>query len=541
MHSNPDLKPTVLNKAGGIDAGLLLTRMEARLLKADPSDETLALLRKPSIWRRFGPEDRLRWADLAQMAGDMETTCRILESLNQEFPSLSAAWQRHLELLGILGRDTDRAALLARARPHIGETAARQWGEPPPVLTAAEEKDMLAAASPFHRHHDRMAALKRFMTLFAGREDCFARQWADRGRKKSGYVPERRPLTPDDLEEHFNGRKTFGIYLMQADGNIRTAVIDADLKKALRGSTVRRQALQQIRREAVHMITRIREISRSAGAVPLVEFSGGKGYHFWYFFEQPQACAPVRAALFAIVGQVLPDLTAFNLEVFPKQDHPGGKGFGNLVKLPLGVHRATGKRSYFMDCRDRRVDAQLNLLLTTDYAPARTMTERLTAEESAEVVVHPRWKAWADTYPDLYQLQRTCAPLAQVMSLCLDGGSLSIREEKILYQTIGFLADGPRLLHYLLGGLPDYNRHQVDYRLSRLRGTPLGCRRIHELLTFSGSICSFERQAAYPHPLLQIDGWQEPSSVPPSEKVVDLTSALDHLQTAITQVQRLLK
>ena len=541
MHPNPDPRAAAGSaKSGGIDAGLILARMEARLLEGEPSDEIRALLRKAPIWRRLGPEDRLRWAELTQMAEDVETTCKVLDSLNREFPSLTEAWRRHLELLSIIGRDAARAALLARARPHIGETDARQWAEPKPVNALVEEEDMPAAADPFNRHHEHMAMRHRFMTLFAGREDCFARQWANRTQQKSGYVPERRPLTPDDLDAHFSGHKTYGIYLMRADGNIRTAVIDADLKKNLRSRTLNQKDRRRIRREATHLITRIREISRSAGAAPLVEFSGGKGYHFWYFFEQPQASAPIRSALFAIVHQVLPDLTAFNLEVFPKQDQPGGKGFGNLVKLPLGVHRATGKRSWFMDCRDRRVEAQLKLLTTTEYTRPDVMFERLTSKTAAQVVIHPRWKAWADAYPDLYRLQSTCAPLAQIMSLCLDGGTLSMREEKIVYQTIGFLADGPRMLHYLLGGLPDYNRHQVDYRLSRLRGTPLGCRRIHELLSFAGPICRFEHQAAYSHPLLHIDGWREPS-VPPSEKVVDLTSALDHLQSAITQVRRFLE
>ncbi|MBC2710059.1 MAG: DNA primase, partial [Desulfosarcina sp.] len=100
--------------------------------------------------------------------------------------------------------------------------------------------------------------------------------------------------------------------------------------------------------------------------------------------------------------------------------------------------------------------------------------------------------------------------------------------------------NGQRLLHYLLARLPDYNPHQVDYRLSRLRGTPLGCRRIHTLLGFAGAFCRFTRKAAYLHPLLHIDGWQEPP-IPPSEKAIDLTSALERLQTAIVQVERFMK
>ena len=540
MTPPPDLKKPAGRPAGKLDAGLLLARLETRILNDEHSEQTGALLRKEVLWRRLAAEDRLRWAELAQMAQESETACHVLDSLNREHPSNVDAWQRHLELLSILNASNAFAALLARARSHIGETLYAQWIKMPRVNVSSEEKDLQAAALPFERHHQRMASLQRFMDLFAGREDCFARQWSNRKENRQGYVPERRPFGPADLDEHLSGRKTYGIYLMQTDGRIRTAVIDADLKKALRDRPLTSSERNRVRREAVHMISRIKELSRSAGASVLVEFSGAKGYHFWYFFQKPEASGSARSVLANMVRQLTPDLTAFTLEVFPKQDRPGGKGFGNLVKLPLGLHRATGKRSFFPDCADRSVNAQLDFLSTTKYSPLQAMNDRLAATESARVVLHPRWKAWAESYPDLYRLQGACAPLAQVMSLCLDNGTLSLREEKILFQTIGFLPDGRKLLHYLMNGLSEYNPHQVDYRLSRLRGTPLGCRRIHELLGFAGPFCRFSRQADYLHPLLHIEGWQiSPASV--SEKAADLTSALERLHTAIVQVQRFMK
>jgi hypothetical protein len=38
--------------------------------------------------------------------------------------------------------------------------------------------------------------------------------------------------------------------------------------------------------------------------------------------------------------------------MFPKQDSLNGKDLGNLMKLPLGINRKTGNRSYFVrnDC-----------------------------------------------------------------------------------------------------------------------------------------------------------------------------------------------
>lgn len=521
------------------EAALLLTRLEERIIKGERLDQVRAVLQKEPLWSRLDIGDRLRWVELSQMAAVPQTARMVLDSLHRDHPDCAAAWEKHLELLSIIGPAKAFAALLARAKPHIGAERHRERLVSAHPAALSEEEEVAAAAGPFERYHHRVAAMRHFMLLFAGRGDCFARQWFDSRTDRQGYVPERRPMGMADLEEHLSGRKTYGIYLMQTDGRIRTAVIDADLDKSLRGRFPDAQTRSRVRREAAHLIARVKELSKPFGILPLPEFSGSKGYHFWYLFNRPAACAPVRAALRHIVTQLVPDLTAFHLEVFPKQDQPVGKGFGNLVKLPLGLHRGTGKRSYFLGCTDRSVEAQIAFLSGIQGADPEALI-RTAASKSAQVVVHPRWRKWAEAYPALFELQSACAPLSQVMSLCLERGRLSLREEKILYQTIGFLPDGSRLLHYLSAKLPDYNPHIVDYRLSRLRGTPLGCRRIHSLLGYAGPFCRFTRAADYLHPLLHVENWPETMHAP-AEKTVDLAAALDRLQTAIVQVERVLK
>jgi tetratricopeptide (TPR) repeat protein len=143
-------------------------------------------------------------------------------------------------------------------------------------------------------------------------------------------------------------------------------------------------------------------------------------------------------------------------------------------------------------------------------------------------------------YPDLYTLERSCPPLGQVIAACRGGREITLREEKVLYQTIGFLPDRKTLLHHLMSQLSDYNPHMVDYRLSRLRGTPLGCRRIHSLLGFGGDFCRFETAAAYPHPLLHLGQGEE--EVPrAAEKAQNLTAALQDLDAALERVRRFMK
>ena len=97
------------------------------------------------------------------------------------------------------------------------------------------------------------------------------------------------------------------------------------------------------------------------------------------------------------------------------------------------------------------------------------------------------------------------------------------------------------LLHHLYAFQTDYNPHWVDFKISRLRGTPLGCRRIHSLLMDAGDLCAFDRAAAYAHPLLHIDDENHGYQNTPSEKVENLTDALDNLRSAMNRVMVFMK
>jgi hypothetical protein len=280
-------------------------------------------------------------------------------------------------------------------------------------------------------------------------------------------------------------------------------------------------------------------MSQEIGLEPLAEFSGGKGFHFWYIFDSPVTADLARGMLGNIKHAICNDLSAFNMEVFPKQRQLSGKGLGNLVKLPLGVHRLTGKCSYFIECRDRSTEAQLNFLASIKPADSDRLTLPGNDPNPENVLVHPRWQKWAEEYPELFTLEKLCPPLAQVMATCRHGDGISQREEKVLFQTLGFLLRHKTLIHYLMKFLPDYNPHLIDFKLSRLRGTPLGCRRIHSLLNFNGDMCRFNRVYTYHHPLLHLEEWGE-EQPPKAEKTENLASALEALKLAMTQVQRFL-
>jgi hypothetical protein len=157
--------------------------------------------------------------------------------------------------------------------------------------------------------------LTSYKGLFVGRSDDYAMQLSTGRYRRVG-----KPLTDADLHDHLIGARTYGTYVMDAAGRCRFAVIDADDEDGL----ARLWSIQE--RLSAQGITSYVECSRRGG-------------HLWIFFTRPFPASQVRAWL-------LPYCPS-DLEFYPKQDE--GKGYGSLIRLPLGVHRRSGQRYPFVE------------------------------------------------------------------------------------------------------------------------------------------------------------------------------------------------
>lgn len=490
---------------------------------------------------------------------------------------------------------------ILRAPPPVAEGSAGTARDP-----AGFDPEMDAAMAPFLEAREADRELAHFRSLFAGRRDAFARQWADRAANRQGYQPVRRAMADADLRAHLDGAETLGVYLLDAESRVRTAVLDADLVPALRDGKRSRKAAGAVRAELNFLARRVRELGRARGISPVIEFSGGKGYHFWFLFSRPVPAAEARRLASALAGAVSGDLSAFSLEVFPKQDRLSGKGLGNLVKLPLGIHRMSGRRSWFAECADRSVDAQLRWLAdvspadpdgvdfsgpgggggagggggktnrrsgagggsagtgsgarpavspagTAAYPPPET-TEARNAEPvrgaDRGAVSLPAVRPSAASVPEgcasapprsaeaaLAALAAACPPLAAAAAECRSGAGLSEAGERVLFGTLAFLPEGPEMLHRLMAEVPDVAPREVEFRLGRVRGGPLGCRRIHALTGYRGDFCGFAAADGYAHPLRHLE---IAAPRPVHERTAELESALRNLKAAIAAVEGLL-
>ena len=516
----------------------------ARLQNASLDDSGRAFVRQAldnsSFLGHLDGEDLLQVASIAQQHGLIAESLAILERLTGSFPENNKGWDHYLSTLDLLGNREEFVRVLARAAEVLPEDMLRKWRGPQQRGSGLDQdtESEKRVTEPFTALRREEENVSLYLRLFRGREDAFARQWADRREERQGYVPVRRAMQTKDVRDHLAGHRTYGIYLLTGDSMVHTGVIDVDLVPRLRDREMARRHRAEIRREAVYLHTRINELATGAGLCCLSEVSGGKGYHFWFPVREPVPASTMRQALQYLCGGLEKDVRCFGLEVFPKQDSLRGKGLGNLVKLPLGIHRGTGKPSWFVQARDRSLECQFDLLRTIEPAPASAVFKLAEQHAGGEVLVHPRHADWAREYPELAVLETRCAMLGQIMATLRASRTLSIKEEKIVLGTIGHLPRARLLAHHLFSRLPEYNRALLDYKLSRVRGTVLGCKRIHSLMEQGGGglPCHFEG-SGYPHPLRHIKDFEN-TGQPKSERIENLRDALDNLKAALRQVER---
>jgi len=365
-----------------------------------------------------------------------------------------------------------------------------------------------------------------------------ARQWRS-GSGKHGYTPVREPFTASVARNHLSGAFTVGIYPVRQDNTVLFAAFDLDVARfALsRQATGGRSAGLAALLDRVQAVARrFAEAAARRGVSAYIEDSGWKGRHVWMFFREPIPAGAARrlaTLIHADVGELPEEVT---VEVFPKQARVPPSGLGNLIKLPLGIHRVTNRRCPFVDLEghvvadglevvrtiERIGKAEIRALLAeTSAAPVRRepALDEAAAEPSAGF--EPPSQAGRERAPvaveratyaleedlDYQWLLRGCAVLREIAGQAQGRGILDRAAQHVVVYTLGHLANGARAVNALLSELLNVERRLL--LKSPLRGHPMSCPKIRgRVPTIAASVdcnCRFPRDAGlYPSPLLHL-------------------------------------
>ncbi len=178
--------------------------------------------------------------------------------------------------------------------------------------------------------------------LFIHRSDVYGVQKAN-----GNYNTIKSPITDVVLESHLNGKQTIGTYHLDINDTVKTSCIDIDVDKA----EWSKPDFDYSNNWESIVDAQVREVKKRLskyGIVGYEEFSGFKGSHVWYFFENPVPASTAKDINDVMFGDMVPLHDNTHFELFPKQNSTNG-GLGNLIKLPAGLHKKSKKFSFFKD------------------------------------------------------------------------------------------------------------------------------------------------------------------------------------------------
>ena len=189
-------------------------------------------------------------------------------------------------------------------------------------------------------------------------------------------------LTPRDIQRHLSGEITVGLYAINPrTQRVKWMAIDADYRKALEDLLKLQFELGQ------HGIQAALEQSRRGG-------------HLWIFFEEPVRAKHARVYIRHLASRLSVPIKGAGptdgIELFPKQDELEDGQFGNAIRGPLGVHRATDRRYWFYGA-PYDLESQMNYLRNLRRGSAQRLKELI---EGLPLESTPQPASQSDFRPD---------------------------------------------------------------------------------------------------------------------------------------------
>lgn len=191
---------------------------------------------------------------------------------------------------------------------------------------------------------------RQYFDLFANRlaYTVQSRTPATNGKHYYYRPKDGRRFTLQTFREHLSGQRTIGLYALNPrTQRCKWVAIDADYENAL-------EDLLKLQWEL-----------RTVGIEAALEKSR-RGAHLWIFAEKPLLAKDCRIYIHNLALNLKVPVKgggrlAEGIEIFPRQNQIAPGEFGNGIRGPLGVHRATRKRYWFYGAA-YQIEAQLEYL-----------------------------------------------------------------------------------------------------------------------------------------------------------------------------------
>jgi len=332
--------------------------------------------------------------------------------------------------------------------------------------------------------------MNRFLHLFGGREDVHAKQGSGR------FAPCGGPLTAERICAHLAGTETLATYFQRLDGQVQMIALDID--------AIATKEVKVDTDPAIAFAEDLRRTCRMFGIPASLEDSGRRGRHLWVFFSSPIAPDRARRLVRLLALHAGFPRDGVRLEIFPRHSEWPGPELGDAVKLPFGVHPATGRRCHFLDATGEpivKVEEALSQIKVLQVNEIENIVARLNS--AIKVPSEPqnpqrrRIEAQADPLTDdidapidaVGSLVAGCSVVRALAERARTTGHLRHTHNLILLYTAGRLgSQGAAFVHRTVSQCRNYDARVCQGYLDRLdlKHPPLSCRKIREWLEEEG-------------------------------------------------------
>ncbi len=401
--------------------------------------------------------------------------------------------------------------------------AAEQCRHKAGTSNKADQKALEDTATPFGARD-----VETWLELFGSANGAIYKQFVD-GLGRNGFKPAFEKLTRKALHDHWLGRHTLAVPVYDSENKVHFGVIDFDISR----QTLERLSSEQIADLRTQLLDDARgmlDIARKAGVEGLLEDSGYKGFHLWFFFHARLSAGLVRQFLAELCAVAGPAPQGCHRELFPGSDRKPDDAAHSQIKLPLGVHQLTRRRTWFLaqDGEPCKYGAGLpgTIRLTasalksalatwTRYKEASNILEANLPKEASKAdnnMAHEDAFATADeplieSTEEVNKIMDGCSVLRAIAQKAKIDCNLSHIERLILRGILGPLEEnGHKAIHKILKPCSNYSPSHTNKFLAQPITQPIACSRVRELLgdmaQIAGCTCRFKpRKNDYFHPL----------------------------------------